>query len=179
MLEISKGYLREGFEFLNCLRDQSILHEFNHSRRSILVTCGDMDRIEDILLHLRKMAKFQLISLNGGAILLGRGYFQRNDIILEDILDASRIKGLNFIQTLGHFPCGKAAQRGHTAKDISLMVLEGEERLRETLSARIDGLQILPLMHVDWRGSPWAERGLKTYAMRYTHYDAIREMPYT
>ncbi len=184
MLIIQDEYLSNGFNFLRRLRNEEILQEikvdaFNNEKNgSILITCGDRDRITDIFSHLREMNKLHVLSLNGGGILLSDSYYFRRDVILEDCLDASRIKGSTLIKTLGHFPCGKAFQRGHNAKDIALMILEGKRNLRKALQARIGDLHILPLMHVDWRDSDTPERGLKTYVLQCRDYDTILKIDY-
>lgn len=185
MFSASQEYLERGFDFLRKLRNMEALQEirpeaFDEERNgSILISCGDRDRITDIFSHLREMVDIHTITLNGGGILLADGSFAtRRQIILEDCLDASKIKGSTFVKTLGHFPCGKALQRGYTAKDIVLMTLEGKKNIREALASRIDGLRILPLMHVDWRDSSTPEKNLKTYAMQCRHYEIIRETKY-
>ena len=180
-----RDYLNRGFGFLRKLRDEGFLQEIKPNafvtepNGSILISCGDRDRVSDIFSHLNGMVNIHTIMLNGGGILLADGPFAtQRQIILEDCLDAHKIKGSRFIKTLGHFPCGKAHQRGFTAKDIVLMTLEGKKNIRAELSGRIAGLRILPLMHVDWRDSDTPKRELKTYAMQCRHYECIKTVGY-
>ncbi len=184
MLEFKQGYIDSGFNFIKILRERGILLEIDGSafdkedKGSILITCGDRDRITDIFSHLREMTQMHTLMLNGGGILLADSCFIRRQIILEDCLDANRIKGITFIKTLSHFPCGKALQRGHTAKDIILMTLEGKRNIIKTLSARIKNLRVLALLHVDWRDSNTPERGLRTYVINLKNYNLIENMDY-
>lgn len=177
--------LDRDFSFVRRLRSEGLLQEIKPDafrggeNGSILITCGDRDRITDIFYHLREMAEIQTIGLNGGGILLGDNSFDsRRQIIIEDCYDAHVLKGSRLIKTLGHFPCGKARLCGFTVRDVVLMTLKGKRYIRTMLGNRIRDLHILPLIHIDWRCSDTPGKGCKTYFVQFAHYERMACIPY-
>ena len=134
---------------------------------AVLITCGDRDRFKAHFTGCNGFIDVHPICLNGGGVLLGKDVdIVRQRIIVEDCVEAFTVKGLSFVLSLSHFPCGKCAKLGIGLRDIALKTLEGKTHLKQHIPK--DSLTgVLPLMSIDWRNAHIKqEHGVKLYAMR-------------
>lgn len=141
---------------------------------AVLITCGDRDRFKAHFTGCNGFVNVHPICLNGGGVLLGTDVdVVRQRIIIEDCVEAFAVKGLSFILSLAHFPCGKCAKLGISFQDIVLKTLEGKAHLKKHIPR--DSLTgVLPLVSIDWRSAHIKqEHGVKLYALRLQDAKAI------
>lgn len=140
---------------------------------AVLIGCGDRDRFSGFFVGCTAIIPIHPIALNGGGLLLGDDIDEtRRQIILEDCTDALRMKQMNFVFILSHFPCGKATALGIGLRDTILKTLEGKRFLKKHLHGVVHG--VLPLISIDWRGAGIeGEDGIKIYATHLHKADTI------
>ncbi len=101
------------FRLAQSLIDAGLLTELEPERirkiaptGAVLITCGDRDRFTGHLSGCQRIIPVHILSLNGGALLLGDGIDEkRKRILLEDCIEAMFLKKLCFIFSLSHYPC--------------------------------------------------------------------------
>lgn len=143
---------------------------------AVLITCGDRDRFKAHFTGCNGFVDVHPICLNGGGVLLGTNIDTvRQRIIVEDCVEAFAVKGLSFVLSLSHFPCGKCTKLGVGFRDITLKTLEGKVHLKEHIP-RNSLTGVLPLVSIDWRSAHIKqEHGVKLYALRLKDAKAIAE----
>ena len=148
---------------------------------AVLITCGDRDRFTGHLSGCQRIIPVHILSLNGGALLLGDGIDERRkQIILEDCVEAMHLKNLCFVFNLSHHPCGKSTALGIDLRKNILANLEGKKALREKLSqAKLPSKTgVLPIISIDWRSAPGDLQSdtIRLYATGLRHRDGHREL---
>lgn len=148
----------------------------------MLITCGDRDRFTGHLSGCQRIIPVHILSLNGGALLLGDGIDEkRKRILLEDCIEAMFLKKLCFIFSLSHYPCGKSAVLGIGLRENILANLEGKRALREKISQSNlpSKTGVLPIISIDWRSAPGDLQNdtIKLYATGLRHQNAIAHFP--
>ena len=141
---------------------------------AVLITCGDRDRFKAHFTGCNGFVDVHPICLNGGGVLLGTDVdVIRQRIIVEDCVEAFAVKGLSFVLSLSHFPCGKCAKLGIGFQDIVLKTLEGKVHLKNHIpKSSLTG--VLPLVSIDWRSAHIKqEHGVKLYALSRHDAEAI------
>lgn len=158
----------------------SLLREINaeHIRQrapngAVLISCGDRDRFKQHFTGCNGLTDVHPICLNGGGVLLGNDVDAlRQNVVLEDCIEAFAVKGLSFILDLSHFPCAKCVRLGFGFREMVLRTLEGKAFLKENIPIGLDG--VLPLISIDWRNAHIKqEHGVKLYAARLQDMRAI------
>lgn len=141
---------------------------------AVLISCGDRDRFKHHFTGCNGFVDVHPVCLNGGGVLLGDDVdILRRKIITEDCAEAFAVKGLRFILSSSHFPCGKCAKLNIGFREIALKTLEGKVHLKKNIPKdQLDG--VLPLMCIDWRSAHIKqEHGVKLYAIRLQDAQAI------
>ena len=149
---------------------------------AILITCGDRDRFTGHLSGCQSIIPVHILSLNGGALLLGDGIDDvRKQVLFEDCVEAMRLKGICFVFNLSHFLCGKATELGIGLRENILANLQGKKALRRQLfQANLPSKTgVLPIISIDWRSAPGDLQNdtIKLYATGLRHQNAIAHFP--
>lgn len=145
---------------------------------AVLITCGDRDRFTGHLSGCQRIIPVHILSLNGGALLLGSEIDEvRQQVLLEDCIEAMRLKELCFVFNLSHFPCGKATALGIGLRENILANLQGKEKLRRALNqAELPSKTgVLPIISIDWRSAPgdMQDDTIKLYGTGLRYRDRI------
>ncbi|MBP9698299.1 MAG: hypothetical protein KBD65_03865 [Candidatus Moranbacteria bacterium] len=141
---------------------------------AVLISCGDRDRFRQHFDGCSGIVSVHPLCLNGGGILLAPGVCPtRQQVLVEDCAESMHIKGMRFVFSLSHFPCGKCSKFAFGFRDTALKTLAGKVHLKESIPrGQLDG--VLPLISIDWRSAHIKqEHGVKLYAMRLQDAAAI------
>lgn len=149
---------------------------FNADGMIITVTCGDGDRIEDILGHKRETHRCKLHALcdNGGAMLASEAFPGNSEewpwgrLLRRSVLDACEVKETNLVALGSHYPCGIAKKHGLSSIDVIRLTVDG----RRELKAQKPELEVYCFLHVahldgrprtytiDHKYAPFSEGGI-------------------
>ncbi len=149
---------------------------FNEDGMIITVSCGDGDRIEDILGHKRvtHCCKVHAICQNGGAMLMSEACPANSEewpwgrLLRRSVLDACELKGTNLVALGSHYPCGLAKKLGISLDDVIRLTVDA----KRTLKAMQPSLEVYCFFHVayydgrartytiDHKYTPFSEGGI-------------------
>jgi hypothetical protein len=177
---------KEDGHVLQSLRKRDVLRDIEGNRLAadngvILVTCGDGDQFADLFQHKAGMVagttgkpRFHTLSLNGGALLIPKGSPFNQDIpydqvLLENIREAVRLKDIFTVAVYVHAPCGKAKSASLDFADVIGLAVDAKRRIRDEV--RVSGLKVAAFCHVDW------EDGKRTYHISAEAWDQWSQSP--
>ena len=141
-----QGFLEDQFIGLArskvALRDVLPKEEHRAIRRGfVLVTCGDMNHIMDILNHLvswLETDRIHLLARNGGACNLDFRHPENQrtpacgSLALE-ISESLQIKRVRYVYLLGHWPCGHSRLHRLNMSDTIRALIRAKDALRISL----------------------------------------------
>lgn len=138
----------DGYRPLDELRPAGL----NADGMIITVTCGDGDRIEDILGHKRETHRCKVHALceNGGAMLTSEAYPANSEewpwgrLLRRSVLDACELKRTNLVALGSHYPCGIAKKLGISLDDVIRLTVDG----KRTLKLMKPDLEVYCFLHV-------------------------------
>ena len=145
---------------------------------AVLITCGDRDRVTGLLSGCQRIIPVHVLSLNGGALLLSDGIdATRQQVLLEECVEAMFLKNLRFVFNLSHFPCGKGEALGIDLRNNILANLNGKSLLKKVFRQYEfpKKPKVLPIISIDWRSAPGNMQAdvIKLYATSLAHWHAI------
>lgn len=108
--------LRNGLGVLSEISSHKIPEEA--AQGTILVSCADGDRVDDIFVHHKKCHKHgrhHLLAAAGGPI---AGRWGVGDFLAEEIDIARRVKTIEAIVLVAHAPCAMARAQGMSIPDV-------------------------------------------------------------
>lgn len=129
-----------------------------------LVACSDCHQFRDMFDHISRFVTerdghgfIHATLLNGGALLLPMESRVRklgipsDDVIIANLMDARRLKGIATVALYAHAPCGAAALAGVTFREIIELLRDAKDRVKALLtSVGEKPFQVACFCHVDY-----------------------------
>jgi|GEM_PF-1496460 len=128
-----------------------------HDNGQLMVLCSDGDvfpKLFDYHRQLLKLDRLHPLAWNGGGLrldvhsILGQ-HHNSAEVLLNDIIDARKLKNMSVIELWTHYPCGAADLAGMGVMDIIQSIVNAKQFLRQSFGAN-DPVKIIPLCHVAW-----------------------------
>ncbi|MFH0890482.1 MAG: hypothetical protein V1856_00430 [Candidatus Liptonbacteria bacterium] len=174
--------------FVRNMRELGVLeeiagHRLQQENGVILVTCADGDQFSDIFRHqqglmsrnVRGRNRIHVFSWNGGPLRIAANSPANTDgstfelDAIQDIRDASAMKGIRTVVLCAHAPCGKAHAHNVSVEETIRLLIAAQRRLKQEVSE----LTVADFFHVrypdDMRARSYfvnAEKWAKRFAAR-------------
>lgn len=132
-------------------------HRIDESQGVIMVTCADGDQFEDVFHHHsdicrshRCNTRIHPLSLNGGAKLIAKNSplqtAGEDQVLLNNILGAHKLKGIDTVVLYAHAPCGAAYSNGVSFLEVMQLLFGGKQRVKNLDPS----LKVACFCHIDF-----------------------------